>query len=101
LEQRTWLWPAALAEKQLRSKGVNDGCDENCTCRDCGGNVVPFTGITLNDTSPASVLDGARKHQLDTVFVIGEKDGELYAAGSTSAVGDIMVLFEKFKREVI
>lgn len=63
--------------------------------------VISFAGITLKDTSPNSVLDGAKCHGLDVVFVIGEKDGELYAAGSTSAVGDALVLFEKFKREII
>lgn len=80
---------------------MSDECEDGCTCRDCGGNVVPFTGVTLNDTTPESVLESAKKVSLDIVFVIGEKDGELYASGSTSDIGSALVLFEKFKRLVI
>lgn len=65
------------------------------------GNVIQGRFITTVDTTPDSVLDGAKRHELDVVYVIGEKDGEPYFAGSSSDVGHALVLFEKFKRAVI
>jgi hypothetical protein len=65
------------------------------------GDVVVLRVKTPLDIPPDRVLDGAKAAELDVVFVLGLKDGELYAAASTSDVGEALVLFEKFKRQVI
>lgn len=66
------------------------------------GEVIPLSVITTVDTTPASVLDGAKKAELEHVFVLGRAaDGSLYAAASTSDIGQALVLFEEFKKEVI
>ena len=65
------------------------------------GEVIEGRFITTLDIPPEKVLKSAIDHDLDTVFVLGEKDGEIYAAGSSSDVGHILLMFEKFKRAVI
>lgn len=66
------------------------------------GNVVKLHTITTVDTTPESVLNGALEAGLGEVFVLGWKeDGTLYAAGSTSRIGDLLLMFEEFKKEII
>jgi len=65
-------------------------------------NVVTLPVITTLDISPERVLDGALKADLDTVLVIGwDKEDRFYASGSTGGIGDLLLLLEIFKRELL
>lgn len=60
--------------------------------------VLDFTGGTTVDIPPNKVLKGAIEQDLASVLVIGEdKKGDLYIAGSTSNVPEILFLLERFK----
>jgi hypothetical protein len=65
------------------------------------GEVIEGRFMTTLDIPPEKVLDAAKKHELDTVFVLGEKDGELYMACSSADIGRVLWLIERFKRAVI
>lgn len=65
------------------------------------GEVIIGNFITSEDIPCERVLDAAKAQNLDTIFVLVMKDGETYFAASTSDVGQALVLFERFKREVL
>lgn len=49
-----------------------------------------------------TILDAAKDANLEVVFVLGfDAQGEPYFSSTTSDVGLALVLFEKFKRQVI
>jgi hypothetical protein len=66
------------------------------------GEVIFGNFDTSLDVPAERILDGAKEADLDVVFVLGfDAEGGTYFAGSTSDVGMALVLFEKFKRQVI
>lgn len=69
-------------------------------------NVVEFPGLTTLDTSPEKVLTGAIRAGLSDVLVLGyvdkgEGEFEPYFAGSSSDLAMLLLLVERFKRDVI
>lgn len=66
------------------------------------GEVIQGSFTTTVDTSPDSVLDGAKASALRHVLVLGRwPDGSLYAAATTSDIGQALVMFEEFKKKFI
>jgi hypothetical protein len=69
-------------------------------------NVVEFTGTTTLSTSPEKVLTKAVEAGLSDVLVLGYIDKgndecEPYYAGSSSDLAMLLLLVERFKRDVI
>lgn len=65
-------------------------------------NVVVLDMETTLDLPPERILNAAIKADLETVLVIGwDKEGDLYAAGSTAKIGDILLLLERTKQVVL
>jgi hypothetical protein len=63
--------------------------------------VILFPGETTLDIPPDRVLDGALG-KLDTVLVIGKDlDGGLYLAASTNNGGELFLLIERCKAEMV
>lgn len=63
-------------------------------------NVIEFGGITKLDIEPDKVLESAKG--LETVFVVGwDKEGDLYAASSTSNLGELLILIERAKEALL
>lgn len=62
------------------------------------GNVIQFCGTTTVDIEAEKVLDGALNHGLDSVLVLGmDRDGEFYAASTTSDPQHLLWLMEKMR----
>ena len=64
-------------------------------------NVVPFHGITKRPLLPETVLVGAIEADLREVLVIGWQGDELYVAASRSRVGELLILMEMAKRQLL
>jgi hypothetical protein len=65
-------------------------------------NVITLPTVTKLDISPASVLDGAKDADLDTVLVIGfDSQGNIYAASSTGDTAENVLLVEMFKHKLL
>ena len=64
-------------------------------------NIVEIGGVTTLDIDPDKVLKGAINN-LSEVFVIGwDEDENLYLASSTSRSGDLLVLLELAKKDLL
>lgn len=65
------------------------------------GEVVSFMGSTILDLSAYDVLEAA-KGKLSRVIIIGvTKDDQDYHAASTSDIGDVFWLIERFKHKMM
>jgi hypothetical protein len=63
-------------------------------------NVIDFPGDTLCDIPVPQVLDGVDR-DLEDVFVLGMKDGEVAAWSSTADSGLILLMFERWKHSLL
>ena len=64
-------------------------------------NIVPFHGITKRPLSPETVLAGAIETDLRDVLVLGWQGDDLYVAASHSKVGELLILMEMAKRQLL
>lgn len=65
-------------------------------------NVIKFTGATTNDIEPDVILESAKNEMLSECLVIGfQPDGQLYFAGSTGDVGQILTMIELAKKQLM
>jgi hypothetical protein len=65
-------------------------------------NVVEFSGATRLDIKPEKILEGALKHCLKTVIVLGiDLEGAEYFAYSTGAVQQLNWMLDRAKLEVM
>jgi hypothetical protein len=65
------------------------------------GDVVELHVATKLDLPPDNVLQGAVGKVADVVVVGWDNDGDLYIAASQAALGEILILLEKAKEEVL
>lgn len=66
------------------------------------GEVVDFTGETFNAIPAEDMLQKALKWNMESVLVVGwGKDGHLHAGASISEVGELLILLELFKKELL
>ena len=64
--------------------------------------VVSFTGETTLDEPPAGLLEKAKDWGMVRCLVIGtHEDGSLAIGGSFSDVGEMLLLLERAKRDVL
>ena len=63
--------------------------------------IVPFSGITKRPLSPETVLAGAIEADLRDVLVLGWQGDELYIAASRGRVGELLILMEMAKRQLL
>ena len=65
------------------------------------GDVVILDGETRLDIPADRVLDGAQG-QLERVILIGkDKHGKSYHASSFSSIGDMLLMIERFKEDLL
>ena len=63
--------------------------------------ILKFTGKTVLDTAPDSVLDAA-KGRLSTVFIAGyDTECDFYFSSSTSNTAEILFMLDKFRFQVM
>lgn len=64
-------------------------------------NVVQFTGPTLYELDPSSILEAAIDKHLDTVAIVGVySNGELYFAGSTGELERVLMLLKRAENQI-
>lgn len=64
-------------------------------------NVIKSPGETVLDVDPDTVLDAAIG-KLESVLVLGwDFNDQPYFAGSTSDMGEILILIELFKKQIL
>lgn len=63
---------------------------------------VVYVHSTFVDLPPERVLDGAKKHELTTVAIVGWlPNGDEYYAMSSPDAGTVLLLLEKFKHALV
>ena len=65
------------------------------------GSVIQFNGATTKDIPCDSMLENIKDHNLDTVVVMGIKDGVPSFYSSTGDGGCVIVLMEKLKELIL
>jgi len=64
-------------------------------------NVIKFPGETVLEIDPDAVLE-APKGKLETALVLGwDFNDQPYFAGSTADLGEVLILLEIFKKQVV
>lgn len=65
-------------------------------------NVVGFDNITTVTMTPEKILNAAKEHVPEELFVIGwDREGDLYFAGTHSDVASCLLLLETAKRDLM
>lgn len=65
-------------------------------------NIIQFNNIVSAEIPCEKVLQGAIAANLDAVLVIGwDENGEMYSASSMGDVGELLLLIEKYKKELL
>lgn len=63
--------------------------------------IIQFTGKTKNEIGPDVILDKAKGEVIECLVIGFQPDGQLYFAGSTGDVGQILTMIELAKKQLM
>lgn len=67
-----------------------------------GADIIEGRIPTKGDVPVQKVIDGAADARLEQVFILGRHpNGGLYAAASTGCAGDLLLMVEEWKHELL